>query len=45
MTDKEIDEIMGNDEAGALALIAHDLHEYAAGQKFNQTTRRTTNDN
>lgn len=41
MTDDEIDEIMDHDEVGALALIAHDLHVYAAEQKFDQTTKNT----
>jgi hypothetical protein len=40
MSDDEIDEIMDSDEVARLAKAAQDLNGYAAGQKFDQTTRR-----
>jgi hypothetical protein len=40
MADDEIDEIMDHDEVARLAKNVRDLHGYAAGQKFDQTTRR-----
>jgi hypothetical protein len=40
MADDEIDEIMDHDEVARLTKNVRDLHGYAAGQKFDQITRR-----
>lgn len=44
MTNGEIDDIMGNDEAGALAKIAHDLHEYTVQREKDLSFSRQAAD-
>lgn len=42
MTDAEIDEITDRGEVEHLAEAARRVHEYAAEQKFDQTTKQTS---